>query len=42
MDDKNDLMARTMVESLSIGINHLTGKRFHRRIAAPTRWYKRR
>ena len=26
MDDKNDLMARTMVENLSIGINPLTGR----------------
>lgn len=26
MDDKDDLMARTMVENLSIGINHLTGR----------------
>ena len=25
MDDKDDLMARTMVENLSIGINPLTG-----------------
>ena len=26
MDDKDDLMARTMVENLSIGINPLTGR----------------
>ena len=26
MDDKDDLMARTMVENLSIGINTLTGR----------------
>ena len=26
MDEKDDLMARTMVENLSIGINPLTGK----------------
>ena len=26
MDEKDDLMARTMVENLSIGINPLTGR----------------
>ena len=43
MDEKDDLMARTMVENLSIGINPLSqAEHFHRQIAAPTRWYKKR
>lgn len=41
MDEKDDLMARTMVENLSMASTLSQAECFHRQIAVPTRWYRR-